>query len=91
MYPTGPGKLVVYVWWDFDGGSPGKRVEVVETGAEAVTDSTGIVEFTLTPGTYTVRAHEITGSITSYTAERSAVVRSAQTTRVEVHDCTLCL
>jgi len=90
---TGPGELLVYIWdWNWgDGGSPDKLVEVVETGSAAVTDSTGTVAFVLEPGTYTVLAHEITGSITTYTAQRSAVVRSAETTRVEIHDCVECL
>ena len=89
---TGPGQLVVYIYGALETpGSPNKRVEVVETGAEAVTDTTGIVEFTLDPGNYTVLAHEITGSISTYTAQRAAVIRSTETTRVEIHDCVLCL
>lgn len=87
------GHLVVYVYWDQDQGSPGKRVEVVETGDEGVTDSMGIVEFALAPGAYTVRAHDINGpgGLFVRTVEESVTVERDATSRVEIFDCVDCL
>jgi len=58
---TAPGQLVVYIsldrFLDREQGSSGKRVQVLEAGVEGVTDSSGIVEFALESGAYTIRAH----------------------------------
>ena len=85
-----PGRLVVYVHWE--GGSPGKQIEVIEAGAEKVTDQAGLAGFALAPGTYTVRAWDIgmpgPGSVS---IDFTVTVRRGETTRLEIFDCVPCV
>jgi hypothetical protein len=50
------GQLVVYVH-DDNLAVRGTVLEIVETGDRATTDASGLAQFTLAPGVYTVRAH----------------------------------
>src|SRR5579872_5044270 len=71
---------------------PGKRIAVLETRDTLVTDANGIVDFTVAPGKYTVRAFEIgtPGPGRPY-IDSLVVVRLADTTRVTYVDCPACL
>ena len=85
------GTLIVHIFWDRDHGSAGKRVELLETGAGAFTDSTGHAEFVLPAGDYTVRAYDIgTPGPPPPSVDRSIRVRSNDTTRLEIFDCVYC-
>ena len=88
--PAEPGHLVVYVYWE--GGSPGKQIKVIETEAVKLTDEAGLAGFTLTPGTYTVRAWGIglPGPGREF-VDFPATVRSGETTRIEIFDCVPCV
>src|SRR5207247_5625864 len=83
--------LVVYVHW----GSMGlaqKRIEVVELSVVKLTDTSGIAEFTLPAGSYTLRAYGINtpGPPPAY-VDFAVKTTPGDTTRVDVVDCLVCL
>lgn len=91
--PQGPefrSHLVVYVQWD-NTGLAQKRLEVVELGVVKLTDVSGIAEFTLPAGTYTLRAYEINvpGPPPAF-VDIAVKTTRGETTRVEVIDCLTC-
>lgn len=51
-------RIVTYVYWAGQG-VPGKRIDLVPTTYSQLTDSTGIAEFIVPAGRYTIRAYEI--------------------------------
>jgi hypothetical protein len=90
--PTAPtGRLVVYVSENGNGPDAGKKIEVIGTSENRITDENGLAVFVVPVGTQVVRAYEInTPGPPPPFIEKSVVVRSSRTSRVEFNDCTLC-
>lgn len=88
--PVAESRLQVYVHWG-DTGLAEKRLEVLELGFVRLTDQSGIAEFLVPAGTYTLRAHEINrpGPPPPY-VDITVVTTRGNTTRVEVVDCLFC-
>lgn len=82
--------LAVYVHWG-NTGLAQKRLEVVELGVVKLTDESGIADFTLAPGTYTLRAYGINvpGPPPAF-VDFSVRTTRGDTTQVEVIDCLPC-
>ena len=89
--PTADSRLQVYVHWD-ETGLAEKRVEVLELSLVRLTDRSGIAEFQLPAGTYTLRAHEINrpGPPPAHVDMKVTTARG-ELTRVEVVDCIPCV
>ena len=89
--PVIQARLQVYVHWG-DVGLAEKRVEVLELGVGKLTDGTGIAEFLVPAGTYTLRAHEINrpGPPPAY-VDLTVTTTRGETTRVDVVDCLPCV
>jgi hypothetical protein len=90
--PLAPrGLLLVYVSENGDGPAPGKRIEIPATSASQITDANGMARFDLRAGSYIVRAYDITtpGPGRPY-VEQSVEIKSAQVSRTEFYDCTMC-
>jgi hypothetical protein len=81
----------VHVHWQ-DTGLAEKRLEVLELGMVRLTDKSGIAEFPVPAGTYTLRAHEINmpGPPPAY-VDFTVMTTRGETTRVEVLDCLPCV
>jgi hypothetical protein len=90
LVPELDSRLVVYVQWD-NAGLAEKRLEVVELGVAKLTDVSGIAEFTLPAGTYTLRAYGINvpGPPPAF-VDTTVKTTRGETTRVEVIDCLTC-
>jgi hypothetical protein len=90
--PSTPvGQLQVHVTENFDGPSPGKRVELVGTGLAQVTDPQGLATFTVRAGPYVVRAYDLgTPGPGRAFVERDVTVENGRTTQAEFVDCTMC-
>lgn len=89
--PADESRLQVYVHWE-DTGSPEKRLEVLELGVEELTDSSGIAEFLVPAGTYTLRAYGIgTAGIPPAYVDFAVKTIPGETTRVDVVDCVICV
>lgn len=91
--PNSPGEspdglLVASVTWD-GSGLPGRTVEVLGVQRSGLTDDSGIVQFSLPAGTYTVRAHVNTGGMVGI-ADQDVTLIARETTRVEFLDCVPC-
>ncbi|HEX7878549.1 MAG TPA: hypothetical protein VF720_04030 [Candidatus Eisenbacteria bacterium] len=84
------GALVVYVY-DDNLAIRGTIIEVVETGEKATTNASGLATFTLSPGTYTVRAYDINrgGPCCAYVEEAVEVERDGEA-RVAIWTCVRC-
>ena len=89
--PPVEGLLVVFVEWD-NVGIAGKRIQVVELNQERRTDSTGIAEFVVPPGRYTVRAYGINsaGPPPPY-VELMVTLGARESFRVTIADCLPCV
>ena len=91
---AGPrGSLVVEVLEIHDG-SPvaGIPVELQGTGRSATTNADGRAVFTLAPGAYAVRVHELAGPGPAIRVEdRNVVVTRGESVLVQVFNCGLCL
>ena len=89
--PAADSRLQVYVYWD-DTGLADKRLEVLELGVVRLTDKSGIAEFQMPAGTYTLRAHEINrpGPPPAY-VDMTVTTNRGEVTRVEVFDCLPCV
>jgi len=84
------GALVVYVY-DADFAIQGTLVEVVETGEKATTNASGLAQFTLPPGKYTVRAYDINrgGPCCQY-VDQAVQVDADEEARVDIWTCLRC-
>ena len=84
------GALVVYVY-DADFAIQGTLIEVVETGDRATTDASGLAQFSLAPGTYTVRAYDINrgGPCCGFVDELVQVEPDSEA-RVDIWSCLRC-
>jgi hypothetical protein len=84
-------RLEVYVHW---GNQPqaNKRVELVELKQEKLTNSSGLVDFNVLQGSYTLRVYGINrgGPIQEF-IEQPVTTKAGETTRIEVFDCVLCV
>ena len=84
-------RLVVFVHWE---STPlaGKRLDIVQLGTTRLTDDSGIAEFLLPAGVYTLRAYEINrgGPVPAFFDTPVETLRG-QTTRVEIVDCLPCV
>ena len=89
--PLGESRLQVYVHWG-DTGLAEKRVKVLELGVVRLTDKSGIAEFLVPAGTYTLRAYGINvpGPPPTY-VDITVKTTRGETTRVEVVDCLPCV
>jgi len=81
--------LEVYVHWE---GAPlaDRQLEILELGLERFTDETGIAEFLLPAGTYTLRAYVNRGGPSSW-LDVNVTTTPGRTTRIEIVDCTPCV
>ncbi len=85
------GTVIVFVHWQSEG-LAGKRVEIVELERTATTDETGLAEFVVPIGTYTVRAYEINrGGPVLWFVDTEISVSPKEETRVDVVDCLPCV
>lgn len=84
-------RLQVYVHWG-DTGLAEKRLEVLELGLMRLTDKSGVAEFLVPAGTYTLRAHEINrpGPPPAH-IDIAVTTTRGNTTRVDVVDCLPCV
>ncbi len=87
--PRVDSRLEVFVHWG-DQGLADRRLEIVEQGMVRLTDSTGIAEFVLPAGTYTLRAYVNVGGPAGHT-DLVVVTRPGGTMHVEVVDCLPCV
>lgn len=91
LRPRLQSKLVVWVQWGGTG-LEGKQLEITELRMTRFTDASGIAEFLLPAGTFTLRAYDINhgGPTPPYV---DAVVQTARgvTTTVEIVDCVPCV
>lgn len=84
-------RLVVFVQWDH-AGIADRRIQIVETGQEQLTDDNGIAEFVALPGSYTVRAYGINGPGPPPQHVDSVITLVAgETLRLEIVDCLPCV
>ncbi len=89
--PTSDSRLVVRVSWQGEGIAQ-KRIAVLELAMEELTDASGIAEFRIPTGTYTLRAYDIDGPgpMRAYIDIQVKTSRGADT-RVEIQDCLECV
>ena len=87
--PLNDSRLEVYVHWG-DNGLADRRLEILELGLERFTDETGIAEFLLPAGTYTLRAYVNRGGPSSW-LDVNVTTTPGRTTRIEIVDCTPCV
>lgn len=85
------GKIRVYVHWD-DTPISGKKVELVQAGEVQWTSDKGRMEFSVRPGHYTVRVHDINRGGPSYRQIDFEIdVKPSATASVDVVDCLPCV
>lgn len=87
--PDPAGHVVVYVYFD-GSGLADRTLEILETGAKAVTGEDGLAEFDLPPGRYTLRSYVNAGGPAAF-HDQELEVTAGKETRVEVLDCLPCL
>ncbi len=88
LYPT---LIVAYVHWG-DQGIPGIPVTLVGTGDSVLTDSSGLAQFSVTPGKYILRAYGInTGGPALRWIDFDVEVKKGETSRVDIVDCLPCV
>jgi len=89
--PRADSRLQVHVHWR-ETGLADKRLEILELGLVRLTDPSGIAEFQLPAGTYTLRTHEINlpGPPPAY-VDMTVTTTRGEVTRVEVVDCLPCV
>ena len=89
--PVPESRIEVYVHWQ-DMGLADKRLQLLELGIEKLTDGSGIAEFVVSAGTYTVRAYGINelGPPPLY-LDLAVTTTRGKTTRVDVVDCLPCV
>ena len=89
--PRPDSRIQVYVHWE-DMGRPDKRLQVLELGIERLTDESGIAEFLVPAGAYTLRAYGINelGPPPLY-LDFAVTTTPGKTTRVDVVDCVPCV
>ena len=85
------GTIIVYVHWQTDG-IPGKTVEILGTDRSEVTDAGGYARFRISPGSYTVRVHEINrgGPVLLY-VDFKVTVDAFRQVMIDVVDCLPCV
>jgi len=84
-------RIVAYVHWG-DQALAGKQVELLATGETKITDSNGLVEFSVPGGKYVVRAFDINrGGPALRTIDFNADVQSGQTVKIDIVDCLPCV
>ena len=85
-----PTQIIVFVHWQ-EQGVPGHEVEIVETGATAVTDEFGRATFAVPPGDYTVRVFGLNWGGPALRSVDFPVRVGADDVQVEVVDCLPCV
>ncbi len=89
--PPSPTLILVKVHWQ-DQGVPDIPILLVQTGDSLKTDSTGVAVFSVTPGSYTVRAYEIQrGGPVLQHIDFDVEVGRGKTANVDIVDCLPCL
>ena len=92
--PTKPAvdsRVEVYVFYGNEGLAD-RKLELLEVGLVTQTDGTGIAEFVVPAGTYTLRAYGITtGGPGRPYLDFTVKTTPSETTRVEVFDCLPCV
>ena len=83
-------QIVVFVHWQQQG-VPGHDVEVLETGATAVTDEFGRAVFAVPPGDYTVRVFGINQGGPVFRSLDFPVTVGDDDVQLEVVDCLPCV
>ena len=83
-------KIISYVHFE-TAGIAGKKIELMQTGEQKFTDSTGIAEFSVTAGHYVIRATDInTGGPGLRTIDFNVDSRSGESVLVDIVDCLPC-
>ena len=91
VQPVMMGRLEVYVYWE-NQPQANKRVELLEPKDVRFTAASGIAEFVLPEGKYTVRAFDINrGGPGMRVIEQFVTIKAGETTRVDVLDCLPCV
>ncbi|MCI0556136.1 MAG: hypothetical protein L0287_34780 [Anaerolineae bacterium] len=90
LSPSDWSTITVYVYWQ-DTGVPDKKIEIIQTGETRYTDERGIAEFTLSPGSYTVRVYDINrGGPCCGFVEYDVMLKTSTTEKIDVFDCQSC-
>ena len=84
-------RIVAYVHWG-NQALAGKQIELLQTGETKLTDSNGLVEFSVPGGKYVLRAFDINrGGPAFRYIDFNADVQSGQTLKIDIFDCLDCL
>ncbi len=90
--PLAQQAIDVYVYSGPSQGVPGIRVELLETGGSTTTDSAGMAQFVVLPGTYTLRFFGLNGPGPAPMYRDIAVtVSPGESQFVRVFDCLPCV
>lgn len=95
--PTSPSNKSAIVVFVFGGGSgsgaiEGKKVQLLQTGETRTTDSTGIAQFQVNPGTWTVRVYNLqVGGPVLHTVDSTITIKGGVVDSLRFFDCLMCV
>lgn len=85
------GTITVLVHWD-DFGIRDKKVELLQTGEVKKTNEKGLAEFTVKPGSYTIRVYDVNkGRPCCAFIDLKADVKANESIVLDVVDCLPCV
>jgi hypothetical protein len=84
-------RIVAYVHWG-DQPLAGKQIKLLQTGETKLTDSNGLLEFSVPGGKYILRAFDINrGGPSLRSVDFNADVQLGQTVKIDIPDCLDCV